>query len=139
VQHVDLFPTLLEALAIDPPESRHGRSLLPLLRGETGASWREAALVSLLDVEEGHLEAVTTEHWRLIRRRTTDGTIEELFRLADDPHEKRDLAAVERETAARLAAHLDAIPSRNAPFGEEPAPALLDRRLERRLRALGYL
>ena len=35
VELVDVAPTLLEIAGLEPPETMHGRSLLPLLRGET--------------------------------------------------------------------------------------------------------
>ncbi|MBA2667535.1 MAG: sulfatase [Trueperaceae bacterium] len=37
VSHVDLVPTVLEGLGIEAPASLHGRSLWPLLQGETTA------------------------------------------------------------------------------------------------------
>jgi N-sulfoglucosamine sulfohydrolase len=39
VSTLDIMPTLLEAVGVDPVEELAGRSLLPLLRGE-GAQWR---------------------------------------------------------------------------------------------------
>ncbi|MSP66530.1 MAG: sulfatase [Alphaproteobacteria bacterium] len=40
---VDLMPTILAALALPVPEQCDGYSLLPFLRGETPADWRNAA------------------------------------------------------------------------------------------------
>jgi N-sulfoglucosamine sulfohydrolase len=34
VQHLDVYPTLCELAGIEPPSGLHGRSLLPLVRGE---------------------------------------------------------------------------------------------------------
>lgn len=49
VEGVDVVPTILEALRIDgAPHRLEGRSLLPLLRGEPAADWRDA-VVSELD------------------------------------------------------------------------------------------
>ena len=35
VELVDVAPTLLDIAGLEPPEAMRGRSLLPLLRGET--------------------------------------------------------------------------------------------------------
>ncbi len=43
VLNVDIPSTLLDAAGLDPPESWHGRSFLPLLRGEE-VDWRDAFL-----------------------------------------------------------------------------------------------
>ncbi|HET6518600.1 MAG TPA: alkaline phosphatase family protein [Geminicoccaceae bacterium] len=42
-EHVDLMPTILEWLGLEPPLQCDGRSLLPWLEGETPAGWRDAA------------------------------------------------------------------------------------------------
>lgn len=42
-EHVDLMPTLLDWLEQVPPRQCDGRSLLPFLRGQTVAGWRQAA------------------------------------------------------------------------------------------------
>jgi arylsulfatase A-like enzyme len=41
-EHVDLMPTILDALGLEVPLQCDGRSLRPFLDGETPASWREA-------------------------------------------------------------------------------------------------
>lgn len=43
-EHVDLVPTILDALGIDIPRQCDGHSLLPFLNGETPEGWREAAV-----------------------------------------------------------------------------------------------
>ena len=145
VQQIDLMPTLLEAVGLEAPKGLHGRSLLPLLTGGAGgerdsaraASSSDAEVVSLLDLDGEHLESVTAGGWRLIRRRTANGSIEELYRLTEDPGETRNLAASEPETAARLGALLDEA-GRAAP-ASPPEAIVVDPKLERELRALGYL
>jgi arylsulfatase A-like enzyme len=42
-ESVDIFPTLLEAMSVEPAHVGDGRSLLPWVRGETPARWRDAA------------------------------------------------------------------------------------------------
>jgi arylsulfatase A-like enzyme len=42
VQNIDLAPTVLDLAGAEVPGSMHGRSLVPLLRGENPNDWREA-------------------------------------------------------------------------------------------------
>lgn len=42
-EHVDLMPTILTALGIEPPRQCDGHDLAPLLTGETPTDWRDAA------------------------------------------------------------------------------------------------
>lgn len=43
-EHVDLMPTILDALGLAPPRQCDGRSLRPWLTGETPADWRRHAV-----------------------------------------------------------------------------------------------
>jgi arylsulfatase A-like enzyme len=63
-EHVDLMPTILEALGITPPRQCDGHSLLPLLTGEVPAGWRDAAVYEhdFRDLETGwHRKALGLE------------------------------------------------------------------------------
>jgi arylsulfatase len=92
---IDLMPTLCEIAGAKPPEGLPGRSLMPVLQGiEAGprtlgwehfgaAAWREG-------------------DWKLVREGPKAGW--ELYDLAKDPCELADLAAVEKEKAAAMAA-----------------------------------
>jgi choline-sulfatase len=134
VELIDLVPTVLEYCGEAPPAGLHGRSLLPLVRGET-AVHREHVLVEYADNAEA---AVRTARWKLIygsgRRRRGDGYATgavpplaevlggqgpptwsmELYDLADDPEEAVNLAgrpehaAVREELLARQVAHVRA-------------------------------
>ena len=42
VQNIDMAPTFLEAAGCDVPESMHGMSLVPLLKGQSDYEWRDA-------------------------------------------------------------------------------------------------
>ena len=85
--HVDLFPTLLEALGVRRELDVDGRSLI-------GAGWTEPALYCYsrrqLAIRRGDLKAIAARDGRKI----------ELYDLATDPGEQRDLAASRPEEAA---------------------------------------
>jgi arylsulfatase A-like enzyme len=60
-EHVDLVPTILDALGIAPPRQCDGHSLLPLLAGEVPAGWRDAVVYEhdCRDLETGwHRDAL---------------------------------------------------------------------------------
>lgn len=115
-QHIDVFPTLCELIGAPPPADRplDGRSLLALLRGDAGAphshlfhQWNRVR--PLLDPPADPQEAPPDErqafrpNWAVHDDRgyklISTG---ELFDLARDPGEQRDLAASDPETARQL-------------------------------------
>ena len=126
-RHVDLFPTLLAAACVAPPPGeRPGRSLLD---ADSGApeSYFEA------------LSATFNRGWAPLRGLVAEGRklvalpLVELYDLAADPGERRNLAAAERRSTRRLAAALPAEsqwPPRRATPGAEEATAFA---------SLGYL
>lgn len=67
--HMDLFPTFCDLLEIDPPGGLEGKSLLPMVNGDT-----EATIHDRLFSEQGYhgrylpLRSVRTERYRYIRR-----------------------------------------------------------------------
>jgi N-acetylglucosamine-6-sulfatase len=90
VLNVDLAPTLLELGGASLPKSLHGRSLLPLLAGET-ATWRTSFLAEYF-YNRGQTprfptwQAVRTDRWKYIRYPDQEG-MDELYQLGDDRHE----------------------------------------------------
>ncbi len=115
---VDIAPTLLELGQATPAGPLHGRSLVPLLRGQT-RGWRQSFLVEYFSdkvfprVANMGYQAVRTERWKYIRYTDLRG-MDELYDLRADPYEMRNriadpaarstLAGLGRELAALLAA-----------------------------------
>ena len=102
VSSVDVFATTLAAAGVPMPTDRKYDSvnLLPYLRGENPAPPHER-----LFWRSGALLAVRERDWKLVRGA---GPADELYDLAADIGETRDLAANRPEVKARLAAALDA-------------------------------
>ncbi|WP_435018197.1 sulfatase family protein [Tundrisphaera sp. TA3] len=94
---LDLAPTFLDLAGAPTPADIHGRSLLPLLRGEA-PSVREAFLIEHSSdkvfprVEGMGYRAVRTGRWKYIRYRDLRG-MDELYDLAADPYEMTNLIA----------------------------------------------
>ena len=105
VETIDLAPTFLEAVGGDPAQQSsrlEGRSLLPLLRGETGAEWRRYVfseydysvlpVAAQLGIEprNARLFMVADERWKYVH---AVGFRPMLYDLSSDPNEFRDLGA----------------------------------------------
>ena len=112
VEAIDVVPTILDALALDPAEHLvEGRSLLALTRGAGPAPWREA-VISELDwtfrgarrrlghpTGQHHAWMVRTDRWKYVH--WTDGYRPQLFELSADPDEFHDLGAGPAREAVR--------------------------------------
>jgi arylsulfatase A-like enzyme/Flp pilus assembly protein TadD len=131
VRHVDVVPTVLDALSLPPAADLPGRSLLPAAAGERvapAASYFEA-LSAMLGRGWAPLYGVLRGRDKLI-----DLPVPEMYDLAQDPGEARSVIArapARREDLGGLLARLrrdDAGPVR----GEESAET------RQRLAALGY-
>jgi arylsulfatase A-like enzyme len=95
---IDIAPTILELAGVRPPKSIQGRSLLPVLRGETPADWRKDYYY------EHHFkppwkgmtiprnEGIRTQRWKYIQYIDSKPLYEELYDLDVDPHETANLA-----------------------------------------------
>lgn len=167
VQLVDLFPTLLRAVGVEPPASQ-GRDLTPLLGGRAADSAERAeptpapggvALSGGPEVpgaERATLMADVILHgrprwsvrrgpWKLVAARDPALPVE-LYDLRQDPGERTNLAAREPRLAAAMRAwgerELTARLKARALFvahGDTLGATYLEWRYITKLRALGYL
>lgn len=107
VQLIDVAPTVYEAAGVSPPPGLDGRSLWPLLRGESGEHRRE---VFLSECTWEAKRALRTPEWKYITcydpglygRREP-----ELYDLRADPAETDNLAASRPELVRQLHARID--------------------------------
>jgi arylsulfatase A-like enzyme len=131
VRHIDLAPTLCELCDLPLPEQFLGRSLVSLAGGEAGAPRPTLAHGNMWARPQ---TSWTSGGWKLIVR---DGVAPELYEVATDPAEQRDLAGSRPEELARLQAELEAVERGMGALkrGEE---ASLDPRTREVLNGLGY-
>jgi tetratricopeptide (TPR) repeat protein len=132
VRHVDVLPTVLDALGLEPPAHLPGRSLLDVAARDEGAA------------EDSYFEALSpslNQGWAPLRGILHDGLkyvelpIPELYNLTRDAAESKNLAASRPAELESMRALLSGLRRDERPVtrGEEEASA------RERLRALGYL
>ena len=132
-RHVDVLPTVLDALGLEVPARLPGRSLL-------AAAARAGA-----EGEDSYVEALSASlnrGWAPLRGVVADGLkyvdlpLPELYDLHEDPHETTNLAASRPQDLERLRARLDRLRE-----GEATGGARVEEETATRdaLRALGYV
>jgi arylsulfatase A-like enzyme len=110
VRQIDIFPTLIDALSLMPPEdlNLHGRSLVPLLHGQT---WKDhpaylEAVGPSLSNEKDWLAGIRTPQYKFIFGPNNPEIPEELYDLMRDPHETHSLLQEQPVLAGELKAQL---------------------------------
>ncbi|MBG6208037.1 arylsulfatase A-like enzyme [Labrenzia sp. EL_126] len=101
VEAIDLVPTFMEATGARAASHRlEGRSLMPLLRGETPKDWRDSVFSEIdyafyaaretlkLGPSDARGYMIRTDHWKYIHFK---GFPPQLFNLGEDPDEFIDL------------------------------------------------
>jgi Flp pilus assembly protein TadD len=131
VRHVDVLPTVLDLLGVDPPPALDGRSVRPLLVGRTveaQPSYFEA-LSSSLNRGWAPLHGVAESGLKYI-----DLPIPELYDLRADPGETRNLVPSRPDDVGRLRGRL----ARLREGDKLIARVAESQEAVERLRALGY-
>ena len=108
---VDLFPTLCEIAGIPIPEGLDGRSLVPLLRGDTDG-WPNDVYAELYRTLNGPSMMVRQDHLKYFRFEGKEWP-DQLFDMVADPEENNNLiddsnyAADLERLKAKLSAFLE--------------------------------
>ena len=133
VQSIDVMPTLLAGAGIEPPPGLQGRSLLPLLRGESmrpHPAFSEAPWLGQTAIAHGNHHLVVTSELDSV----------ELFDLQEDPLERRNLFAARRQAAEELGELLE---RGRRTILRHDKPSIVRRPVDEKtaedLRALGYI
>ena len=140
-RHVDVLPTILDALAIDPPDALPGRSLLALAAAVSADNAHADASAGPIYFEalSGNVNRGWAPLHGVIRDRVKyiDLPIPELYDLRRDPNEQQNLAASQPQRLEDMRRLLDTIRAngrRSERAGRRPETP--DAR--QRLRSLGY-
>ena len=145
VQSIDLVPTVLDLAGLPADPQAEGKSLRPLLRGErpTGDPWAYAFTES--GFARDYQRSITSERYKLIYvpdagdRRAMRGRELELYDLAADPGETRNLADERPEVAGPLKEQLWRWIADGGAAAPAPEGVKADRQAEEQLRSLGYI
>jgi arylsulfatase A-like enzyme/Tfp pilus assembly protein PilF len=133
VRLIDVAPTILDLLGAPPLPAPHARSLVPLFEKGGGGAPPPAYSETLLPkfyMNWAPLRALRDGRYKLI-----DAPRPELYDLATDPAESRNLFAERSRTAEALRQGLD----RLAATGDAMSLQTLDREAMEKLAALGYI
>jgi len=98
VQNIDIMPTMLDILGIPTPDGAQGKSLMPLIRGETK---------SINEYTYGYwinMSSIRSEKWKLIRHAT--GELE-LYDVEHDPTEQANVIEEYPDIAEDMAKKLE--------------------------------
>ncbi len=138
VSNLDFAETFLEAAGVPVPAEMQGRSLVPVLRGETPADWRKSFYYHYYEFPKPHHVqphyGVVTDRYKLVRFFRPEVDSWELFDRQMDPQELRNLygqpdyAAVQEELTGELAKLRQDLKvtedsPANLPSAAEPQPA----------------
>jgi arylsulfatase A-like enzyme len=95
VSNVDFAQTFLDAAGVAAPDDMQGRSLTPVLKGETPDDWRTSFYYQYYEYPEPHRVrphfGVVTDRYKLVQFYGWDGAYRELFDLSEDPREMRNV------------------------------------------------
>ncbi len=118
VQTTDIVPTLLDLLGVTTPSDLDGVSLMPIVDGKSTPA-------RPVIIEGRGAESIREGDWRLIvrspiARRIRKGASEfekalELYNLRDDPGERLDISASNKDVVARMQGDLNRQLSSNKP------------------------
>lgn len=104
--NIDIAPTVLEAAGVKVNRPMHGRSLLPLARGDAVENWRTELLYEYFwerwAPSTPTLHALVTPRWKYIRAYGL-WDVAELYDLETDPHELHNLATAPEHRQRMLA------------------------------------
>ena len=138
-QHVDLLPTILEAVGVEPPEAIEGDSLWPVIAGRSSAV-NPRPVYSYMDYEGRRGMAVELDGFKLIEP-LSPGFLpaRQLFPTAVDPEERHSVADVYPVTAGYLASLVRSELSNHRPRDASEQLEEFDTDTRRALEALGYI
>jgi arylsulfatase A-like enzyme len=145
VQLIDLMPTLLDAAGLPPYPEAEGKDLRRLLAGDRVGGPRWDYAFSESGFAQDYQRTITSERYKLVYvpdaqdRGLMKGSELELYDLAKDPGETRNLIHQHPEVAAPLKQQLGRWLEAAGPGADAPEEVRIDARAEEQLRSLGYV
>jgi arylsulfatase A-like enzyme len=138
VSNLDFAETFLDAAGLSIPSDMQGRSLLPLLQGQTPADWRTSFYYHYYEYPGPHNVrrhyGVVTDRYKLVHFYEPEVNEWELFDLKTDPRElhsvfgQADHATIQRELSGELERLRRGL---LVPFPDPPASMIKEKGAER--------
>ncbi len=136
VSLIDIMPTVLGAVGLQIPSTVQGQSLLPVMRGKSAD--RDRTLYNESFLARIHFNWSELRGAENVRYHFIDAPKAELYDLASDPGELRNLLADKKAVSEEMRAKLAGL-IRDYSAGKEMAEKTgLDPALMERLKSLGY-
>jgi arylsulfatase A-like enzyme len=146
VRNVDIWPTILDLVGLPALEDADGISLVPAVlaaaRGESAPIPPSYAFLDTvwgqMDMAPSPLVGIQRDSQRLLYNHTKPDETLQVFDLARDPGERRNLRKQPPEWTTELRAEMDASLGGKAPWGDGQSVDIDEMELNQ-LRALGYV
>ena len=132
-RHIDLLPTILDAVALESPSGLPGKSLLPSIAGSremTEAPTYFEALSASLNRRWAPLDGIMVDSMKYIEL-----PIPELYNLKTDPNELKNLVSSQPGRVEELRLRLQQLRGHRAAAA---TPSIESAETRQRLRSLGY-
>jgi arylsulfatase A-like enzyme len=139
-RQVDVMPTVLDLVGLPVPDGRDGTSLLPALRDgrALGLEAFVEAFGRVRGTDRDRRLGWRTEGWKYVEAPHAPDVPVELFDLAADPRERRNVAASEPDRVAEFRARVAGVEATAVGEGDALS-AEEEAAVEARLRDLGYI
>jgi arylsulfatase A-like enzyme len=140
VRQVDITPTILDLLSLPVPDGLDGTSLMPAIRDgrPLGLEAFIEAFGRVRGSDRDRRLGWRTERWKYIEAPHAPDVPVELFDLAADPRERRNVAASEPDRVAEFRARVAGVEATAVGEGDTLS-AEEEAAVEARLRDLGYI
>ena len=149
VRQVDIFPTLIDILKIPDTNDVDGRSLVPLINGETlielpayietGVRWVKTAEKLIEPKFEGKTIGIRTSKYKYWRSRTEPTKDVTLFDLEQDPNEEVNIAEKNQQIVYDMEEILNSMKKQFSPKKQDAFSLEEEREIAEELKKLGYL
>ncbi len=149
VRQVDIFPTIIDILNIPDTNDVDGRSLVPLINGEslielpayieTGVRWLKTAKKLIEPKFEGKTIGIRTSNYKYWRSRTDPAKDVTLFDLKQDPREEVNIADKNQQIVFEMEQKLNSMKGSFTSKNQDKYSLEEERKVAEELKKLGYL
>jgi arylsulfatase A-like enzyme len=140
IRHIDIFPTILELININPDNKVTGKSLLPIIEGKDNMhrdAYLEAVGINIPKKEDWLVGLRIANKFKYIMSPFKKNFKEELYLLESDPFEKRNVAPLYPQLIERFKNTIEKLKYKQF-LGERLKKEEQEKIIDR-LRALGYV